>query len=326
MTSAASMTISGLSHRYSRGDRPALEDVSFQVAPGDRVGLLGPNGAGKSTLMRIVCGYLTADSQAKMVEVAGFDVRTHSLSVRERVGYLPEHVPLYPELRVREHLGFRAAIKRIPRSRRLTEIASVAERTGLVDKLGVPIGQLSRGYRQRVGIADALLGTPPLVVLDEPTVGLDPNQVQEIRAMLRELGGNQTLVFSSHILAEVEMLCDRVVILAQGRVVADEPLDNALRAGYVHVQWRASIELVTPLIASLERQFETRLNISLHEIEDSACGRIEVPNEWRGRVEDVLDKIGEASLEHQVVIQRLEPGRTRLEERFSEVTGAGRGA
>ncbi|MFY0531357.1 ABC transporter ATP-binding protein [Nannocystis pusilla] len=212
--------------------------MSFRVAPGQRVGLLGPNGAGKSTLMRIVCGFLPVQpGQDTKVSVAGLDASSQSLQVREQVGYLPEQVPLYVELRVREHLDFRAAIKRVPRRARAAEIRRVAEQTGLGEMLERPIAHLSRGYRQRVGIADALLGAPPLVVLDEPTVGLDPNQVLEIRAMLKSLGGGQTLIFSSHILAEVEALCDRVVVLAQGRCVADESVSDALRASEVLVRW-----------------------------------------------------------------------------------------
>src|SRR5690606_19248095 len=150
------------------------------------------------------------------------------------VGYMPEQVPLYHELRVREHLRFRARIKGVPWRRRRAEVERVAELTAIRDVLDTPIGQLSRGYRQRVGLADAPLGEPPLVVLDEPTVGLDPNQVREVRAMLRALGGAQTLVFSSHILAEVEMLCDRVVILSRGAVVADESIAEATTATRVH--------------------------------------------------------------------------------------------
>ena len=237
----ASLEVHALSHRYAGAGVRALEGVGFRVAPGERVGLLGPNGAGKSTLMRLVCGYLpvqrTADTRLRVGDV---DVAGDSLRARRLVGYLPEQVPLYVELRVREHLDFRAAIKGVRRKQRPAEVLRVAERTGLGTMLEVPIQQLSRGYRQRVGIADALLGAPPLVVLDEPTVGLDPNQVLEIRAMLRALGGGQTLIFSSHILAEVEALCDRVVILAAGRCVADEAVAEALRTSDVIAAWVAA--------------------------------------------------------------------------------------
>ncbi|MBK7824237.1 MAG: ATP-binding cassette domain-containing protein [Nannocystis sp.] len=242
MRPPASLAIAALSHRYPGASVAALHEVGFRVAPGERVGLLGPNGAGKSTLMRLCCGYLPVQrGPGTSLQVGGVEVAADSLRVRQMVGYLPEQVPLYPELRVREHLEFRAAIKGVRGRGRAAELGRVAERTGLGHMLEVPIQQLSRGYRQRVGIADALLGAPPLVVLDEPTVGLDPNQVLDIRAMLRALGGAQTLIFSSHILAEVEALCDRVVILAGGRCVADESVAEALRTSDVVVAWIAAV-------------------------------------------------------------------------------------
>ncbi len=220
MARPASVAIEGVGYRYPRTPDPALDQVSFRVEPGERLGLLGPNGAGKSTLMRLVCGLMAPDRGR--ITVAGRDATRDSLAVRARLGYMPETVPLYPELRVREHLAFRAAIKHVPRPR--AEIERVLEVTATRAVAGVPIGELSRGYRQRVGIADALLGAPPLLILDEPTVGLDPNQLTDMRHVLRELAQAQTLLFSSHILAEVEAVCDRVVILHRGRVVADEPV------------------------------------------------------------------------------------------------------
>jgi ABC-2 type transport system ATP-binding protein len=250
----ASLEVSALSHRYPGSATQALAEVSFRVAPGERVGLLGPNGAGKSTLMRLVCGYLPVQAGPRTaVRVGEVDVAADSLRARRRVGYLPEQVPLYVELRVREHLDFRAAIKGVRGKQRPAEIQRVAARTGLAEMLEVPIQQLSRGYRQRVGIADALLGAPPLVVLDEPTVGLDPNQVLEIRAMLRALGGAQTLIFSSHILAEVEALCDRVVILASGRCVADESVAEAMRTAEVQAAWDAAPAAAAAALAAALR-------------------------------------------------------------------------
>ena len=250
----ASLEVHALSHRYPGASVAALDGVGFRVAPGERVGLLGPNGAGKSTLMRLMCGYLPVQRASETrLRVGEVEVAGDSLQARRLVGYLPEQVPLYVELRVREHLDFRAAIKGVRRKQRAPEILRVAERTGLSHMLEVPIQQLSRGYRQRVGIADALLGAPPLVVLDEPTVGLDPNQVLEIRAMLRALGGTQTLIFSSHILAEVEALCDRVVILAAGRCVADEAVAEALRSSDVIAAWVATPAQAGPVLLAALR-------------------------------------------------------------------------
>jgi ABC-2 type transport system ATP-binding protein len=331
----ASIVVEGLSHRYPQAARLALDDVGFSVPAGQRLGLLGPNGAGKSTLMRILCGFLPVDERTtvpRRVAVAGYDVRTHSLDVRDRVGYLPEQVPLYPELRVREHLAFRASIKRVPRRKRSAEVQRVAEMTGLTDRIEQPIGQLSRGYRQRVGIADALLGSPAVIVLDEPTVGLDPNQVLDIRAMLRDLGGDHTLVFSSHILAEVEMLCDRVVILSEGKVVADESLSEALRSGVVRGRLRADDEQARRVVSRAWSRFvpdddgpgPSPAFEGLHDgvIELSLM----VPHDASDRVDELLAALGEVALEEKVAVLSLAPGQTRLEERFAEVTGARRKA
>jgi ABC-2 type transport system ATP-binding protein len=324
----ASIRVEGLSHRYPGADVRALDGVSFRLEPGLRLGLLGPNGAGKSTLMRILCGYLPLQGRGR-AEVAGFDVVQQSLRVRERVGYLPEQVPLYPELRVREHLAFRAALKRVARRERKREVERVAEATGITDRLTQPIGQLSRGYRQRVGIADALLGSPPLLVLDEPTVGLDPNQVLEIRAMLRELGGAQTLVFSSHILAEVEALCDHVVILSRGRVAADETLADALSAAHVEARFAAGESDVKAIVAAawaaLDIDDAPDPELLPHG-EDAMHVRVTLPATSRGRADELLAALGRASVDRNIAPLALLPGRTRLEQRFAEVTGVTRDA
>jgi ABC-2 type transport system ATP-binding protein len=284
--------------------------------------------------MRLVCGYLPVqdlDAQGRRIaasagaesrptlRVAGLELRDHSRRVRGQVGYLPEQVPLYAELRVREHLAFRAALKQVPRRERAREIGRVAELTGLREMLEVPIHKLSRGYRQRVGIADALLGEPPLLVLDEPTVGLDPNQVQGIRAMLRELGGNQTLVFSSHLLAEVEALCDRIVILARGRLAADESVGAALAADSLLVEAEADAESLRALIQRAVLTLPPGTEpprIELREQGGQARAMVQ------GGGPGLPGAIGRASLDARVALRRLERGRGRLEERFARVTGA----
>jgi ABC-2 type transport system ATP-binding protein len=210
--------VRGLTKRF--GAKTAVDDVRFGAAKGELIGVLGPNGAGKTTTLRMLCGYLPPSSGTALVD--GIDVVRDSLGARRRLGYLPENVPLYPEMTVREYLSFRAALKRLPRGRKAGAIAGVVERCALSDRLGQTIGTLSKGYRQRVGLADALLGAPPLLVLDEPTVGLDPNQVIQTRALIQSLRGDHTVLLSSHILSEVEQICDRVVIFRQGRVVADQ--------------------------------------------------------------------------------------------------------
>jgi ABC-2 type transport system ATP-binding protein len=342
----ASLAVTGLSHRYRGAAVPALDGVSFRVEPGARVGLLGPNGAGKSTLMRLVCGYLPVQAAADTtVRVGDVDVTRDSLRARRMVGYLPEQVPLYVELRVREHLEFRAAIKGVPRRERLPEIHRVAARTGLEGMLEAPILRLSRGYRQRVGIADALLGAPPLVVLDEPTVGLDPNQVLEIRAMLRALGGGQTLIFSSHILAEVEALCDRVVILARGKLVADESVAESLNTTEVVAMWDDESGTAGSLLDIAVRTLHaTRLDLSsgtdeptlgrmagelgLRVLESEIAGelyRVRVVCPTPAVAEALAMAIGRTATARGVALVRLELGRRKLEERFARVT-AGEGA
>jgi ABC-2 type transport system ATP-binding protein len=325
----AALLVQALSHRYPGAERPALDDVSLCVRPGERLGLLGPNGAGKSTLMRLCCGFLPLSPRAgTRVELCGIDVQSRSRDARACVGYLPEHVPLYHELRAREHLAFRAQVKGVPRRRRAAELARVAERTGIGHVLDTPIGKLSRGYRQRVGVADALLGDPPLVILDEPTVGLDPNQVREIRAMLRALGGEHTLVFSSHILAEVELLCDRVVILAEGRVVADEELATATAAQHLEAAWEAEPALAQRVLehawAALGTAPSEPKQAHALAVEGTTCrARLHLPA-GGPTVAQALAAVGRASLEAGAVLVELRPGRTRLEERFAEVTGGTR--
>jgi len=213
--------VEGLTQRYGR--YTAVREVSFALSPGEVVGFLGPNGAGKTTTLKVLAAYL-APSEGRVV-VAGHDVRTAPLAVRRALGYLPEHTPLYEEMRVEAFLEFAARIRGIERDDRGPAIARVAERCRLGDVLGRPVAELSKGYRQRVGIAQALLHEPPVLILDEPTHGLDPNQVLEVRELVREVGAERTVLFSSHILSEVEATCRRVLVIHQGRLVADDAVD-----------------------------------------------------------------------------------------------------
>ena len=209
--------VSHLSKKY--GTHPAIEDLSFTVGDGQIFGLLGPNGAGKSTIMNILTGYLAPTSGE--VKVAGFSLPEQTQQAKACVGYLPEQPPLYPEMTVQEYLDFAAELKGIKKkAERKEQVLRAARRTGLEDVLPRLIRSLSKGYRQRVGIAQALLGSPQLIILDEPTVGLDPAQVIGIRKLIRELGKTHTVILSSHILSEVQTVCDRVLIIAHGRLVA----------------------------------------------------------------------------------------------------------
>ena len=208
--------VSHLSKNY--GSRPAVENLSFTVGDGQIFGLLGPNGAGKSTIMNILTGYIAPTSGE--VKVAGFSLPEQAQQAKACVGYLPEQPPLYPEMTVQEYLDFAAELKGVRRADRKEQVRRAARRTGLEEVLPRLIRSLSKGYRQRVGIAQALLGSPKLIILDEPTVGLDPAQVIEIRKLIRELGKAHTVILSSHILSEVQAVCSQVLILAKGRLVA----------------------------------------------------------------------------------------------------------
>src|SRR5512136_795656 len=202
--------VRSLTRRF--GDLTAVEDLSFTVGKGEIVGLLGPNGAGKTTTMRVLTGFLPPTSGS--VRVAGLDVFEAPLEVKRRVGYLPEAPPLYDAMSTGRYLRFVADLKALPRARVAAEVERVAALAGCADVLGRPTGNLSRGYRQRVGIAQALLGDPDVLVLDEPTVGLDPLQIREVRALVRSLAGRHTVLLSTHLLAEAALTCQRVLVLA----------------------------------------------------------------------------------------------------------------
>lgn len=217
-----SIRVQNLTKEY--GKQRAVNQISLTVQPGEIVGFLGPNGAGKSTTMKIATGYLPPTDGT--VEVNGFDVRTQPMDVRRSVGYLPEHNPLYLDLYVKEYLRFAGSLHNLRGSDLTRRITEMIERVGLGREQHKRIGQLSKGYRQRVGLAQALLHNPPVLILDEPTTGLDPNQLAEIRQVIREVGRDKTVLFSTHIMQEVEAVCDRVVIINRGQIVADGPLSQ----------------------------------------------------------------------------------------------------
>lgn len=215
--------------RKAYGQIQALDDVSFSIRQGEIVGMLGPNGAGKTTLIKILTGYLQPD--AGVVSIDGLDVLAQTEAVQARLGYLPENAPMYPELSVQAYLKLMADLRLVPVEQRAANIAEAVRATGLEDRLTQPIGQLSKGYRQRVGLAQALLHKPRLLILDEPTVGLDPTQIVEIRRLIKRLAQHSTILFSTHILSEVETLCDRVLMLLNGRLRADARLDELAASG-----------------------------------------------------------------------------------------------
>ncbi len=212
----------GLTKYY--GTIPAIQDVSFRVEQGEIMGFLGLNAAGKTTTMRILTGFMPATRGS--AHIAGFDVLAHPIEVKRRVGYLPETVPLYPEMVTEKFLRYVAEVKGVPRGEISREVGRVIERSALGSVRGRVIRALSKGFRQRLGIAQALLGSPPVLILDEPTLGLDPQQVVEIRNLIKELAGNHTILLSSHILPEVAMVCHRVIIIHRGRIIAQDTMEN----------------------------------------------------------------------------------------------------
>jgi ABC-2 type transport system ATP-binding protein len=225
------------------GQQKAVDDISFQIGKGEIVGFLGPNGAGKSTTMKIITGYLQSDKG--QTAVCGLDVNNDPITVKKKIGYLPEANPLYPDMYVREYLYFVAGVHKLKNKKEAVE--NVIALTGLTVESKKKIGQLSKGYKQRVGLAAALIHDPEVLILDEPTSGLDPNQIIEIRNVIKAQGKDKTVLFSSHILQEVEAICDRVIIINKGNIVADDTLANLQRGKkekhVVSVQFDGSVKI-----------------------------------------------------------------------------------
>jgi ABC-2 type transport system ATP-binding protein len=232
------IAVENLSKRYAGGE--AVKGITFSVEKGEVVGFLGPNGAGKSTTMRMLTGYLPATDGK--IEIAGAKIPEQSLLARQRIGYMPENVPLYPEMRVEEFLEYRGRLKRVPRNEIAQRTDLVLDQCGLGDVRRKIIGTLSKGYRQRVGLADALIHNPGLLILDEPTAGLDPHQIRSFRELIKELGKDRTILLSTHILSEVEMVCSRAIIINRGRIEASDTLANLekrVQAGALQIEVRA---------------------------------------------------------------------------------------
>lgn len=235
------------------GDLAAIQDVSFRVEKGEIVGFLGPNAAGKTTTMRILTGFMPPS--AGSAKIAGYDVVEHSLQARRHVGYLPENVPLYNEMTVRGYLAFMAQLRGVPRQRVSARVSEVVDAVRIGDRADDIIGKLSKGYRQRVGLAQALVHDPDVLILDEPTVGLDPAQVIEVRQLIKSLGGSRTIILSTHILPEASAVCGRILIINEGRLVAADTPENLTRrlrrSQQVRVQVRGPSESAAKVLAGV---------------------------------------------------------------------------
>lgn len=300
-----------LSKRY--GDKLAVDDISFRVHEGEILGFLGPNGAGKSTTMRILTGFIPATSGT--AKVAGYDVFTDSLNVRRQIGYLPENVPLYPEMRVNEYLLFRSQLKGVPRKERRTKIQEALEKCGVVEVQNQIIGTLSKGYRQRVGLTDAMLHDPKILILDEPTIGLDPNQIRQIRTLIKELGRKHTILLSTHILPEVEMICGRVIIINKGKLVAmDTPSNLTSRLRGVAT---VSLEAKGPFerIKSVLEGVSGVLNVKGENGAETHRFIVEVDKGG-----DAREEIFKTFVENQWVLLEMKKEAVTLEEVFHQIT------
>ncbi|HEY1379938.1 MAG TPA: ATP-binding cassette domain-containing protein [Gemmataceae bacterium] len=289
----------------------AVDDISFQVGRGEIVGFLGPNGAGKSTTLRILTSYLPATRG--VARVAGHDVMTESMRVREHIGYLPQSVPIYPEMRVDEYLQFRAKLKGVDRPTRTKRIEYCLDRCRIREVRRRLVGTLSNGYRQRVGLADALLADPPLLILDEPTSGLDPLQIRETLATIRELAGDHTVLLSTHILSEVEAVCQRVIIISRGRIGLDSELarlgdDSAV----ITLEARGPADQ----IANVLRQVDGVRKV-VHQPTGDGLSSFEVRTAENA---DVREQIFQRIAQHQGwTLRRLDLRRRKLEDHFVEV-------
>ncbi|MDI6775034.1 MAG: ATP-binding cassette domain-containing protein [Verrucomicrobiota bacterium] len=305
------ISVVGLSKRF--GCVTAIDNISFEVKAGEIVGFLGPNGAGKTTTMRILTGFLTAT--AGVVTVGGRDALRDSLEVRRRIGYLPENYPIYPEMRVSEYLRYRGRLKGLRGPKLRARVADVVETCGLTGMTRGVVGHLSRGYVQRLGLADSLIHEPELLILDEPTVGLDPNQIRNIRSLIKSLAQRHTVLLSSHILPEVEMICQRVLIMDKGRIVASDTRENL--AARLKGGARVVAELKGPFdaIAEVLRTFPGVINVSCEA--DEPWGRFSCECEHGADIRENLFGVAAA---RNWSLRELTVERTHLEDVFFAVT------
>src|SRR6201987_3559963 len=303
--------VENLTKRYA--GHTAITDLSFEVEKGEIVGFLGPNGAGKTTTMRILSSFMPPT--AGRASIAGFDVFEQSLQARAHLGYMPENVPLYNDMRVTEYLNYRAALKGVPHRRIAERVGDVKELCGVKDVEKKLIATLSKGYRQRVGLADALLHEPDLLILDEPTIGLDPNQIRQVRELIKNLGKQHTILLSTHILPEVEMTCSRVIIIHKGRIEACDTPENLL--GQIRQAGGVVVEAKTGTDNGVEE---------LKKISGVRDVTIDSDGDWKVfslRVEsgvDVREEVFRLAADRHWAVRELTQRRATLEDVFVELT------
>jgi ABC-2 type transport system ATP-binding protein len=299
-----SVSVRGVTKLY--GSQKALDDVRFEIAKGEIIGFLGPNGAGKSTMMKIITCYLP-QTEGQVV-VYGHDVVEDSMAVRRHVGYLPEHNPLYLEMYVREYLGFIAEVHKVSNAR--GQVSRMIEMTGLEQEQKKKIGALSKGYRQRVGLAQALIHDPEVLILDEPTSGLDPNQLEEIRKLIKNVGEEKTVMLSTHIMQEVEAVCDRAIIIDKGKIVADEKVSDMQSKGVRE----------TVIKVEFDQPVEEKNLLGVDGVQSAS--RVD-GNVWilgAGNDIDVRPGVNHLAKEMGVAILTIQKEEKKLEDVFKELT------
>jgi ABC-2 type transport system ATP-binding protein len=309
--SGVMIKVENLTKRYA--GQTAIQDLNFEVGQGEIMGFLGPNGAGKTTTMRILASFMPPTSGR--ATIAGYDTFTQSLQARAHLGYMPENVPLYNDMRVTEYLDYRAALKGVPHRKIMERVGDVKELCGLKEVEKKLIGALSKGYRQRVGLADALVAEPDLLILDEPTIGLDPNQIRQVRELIKNLGKQHTILLSTHILPEVEMTCSRVIIIHQGRIEACDTPENLL--GQIR---QAGGVIVEAKVGNDQGAAELKKISGVRDV------TIDSDSEWRRfslRVEsgvDVREEIFRLAKTRNWTLRELSERRATLEDVFVEIT------
>ncbi|PQJ11465.1 gliding motility-associated ABC transporter ATP-binding subunit GldA [Flavipsychrobacter stenotrophus] len=300
-----SIKVSSLSKLYDT--QKAVDNISFELKKGEIVGFLGPNGAGKSTTMKIITGYLPASGGK--AEVCGFDVAEKPMEVRSRVGYLPEANPLYYDMYVREYLEFTAGIHKLGKGAK-QRIEEMIEMTGLSKEAHKKIGALSKGYKQRVGLAQAMLHDPEVLILDEPTTGLDPNQILEIRDLIRKIGAEKTVLLSTHIMQEVQAMCSRVIIINNGQIVADDSIENLREAG-------AQQDV---MMVSFDKAVDAKL---LKQLKNVASAESVGDNKWKlvsKSAEELPRELMQWALDQHVNITSMQAEVNSLEDVFRKLT------
>ena len=310
------ISVQKLVKRYDR--HLAVDGVSFEVEKGEVVGFLGPNGAGKSTTLRILAGFLGMTSGK--VEVCGHDIQDAPHEAKKLLGYMPEAVPLYTEMRVAEYLTFRAELKGVARGKRVAAVDDAMQKSNVADVANTTVGKLSKGYRQRVGLADALVATPPLLILDEPTAGLDPNQIREVRDVIRALGKEHTVLLSTHILSEVEASCSKVVVIAKGKLVAAgtlEEVQKKRRPRGVEIHVRGDGARAKAALADVDGA--TKVKVDVHgDVAHVSCA-------WGKKLDvDAVARATEKAVAAVVnageSVREVRPVGSSLEEVFAELT------